>query len=303
MDVLIWSIKGYTGINLTKEKLNKKKYSFDEIKESDPNIIKEIEDNLEKNGLVLALLKKKIIKAIYIFKITKKGDERILTFDKKIVLDEVNKCVKEFEHDIGESLPGILINRRDIDKIIWKEKELTQKETFKSSINVLRIVVLLGIIICYTMALVVTVQGAMNSLLCTSIYSIEEIQKDESIIDYISSINHYSYSEILSTMSNINNNVGFAVLEIIVPTIFTLIGWILLIISLKKILDLIKNATDSESLFTKDNNNLFTKIFLFGSIALLFLTGNFIIWLGIVTILEIIQYLFNYCVQITNDKK
>ena len=34
MDFMLWNVKGYTGINLTKEKLDSKKYSFEEIKKS-----------------------------------------------------------------------------------------------------------------------------------------------------------------------------------------------------------------------------------------------------------------------------
>ncbi len=77
-------------------------------------------------------------------------------------------------------------------------------------------------------------------------------------------------------------------------------GYILLIISQKQILDLIKNVTDSKALFTNDKKQLLNKILLRTDIALFLVLKNFYIWIGIGMILEVIRYLFNYCVQLTN---
>ncbi len=300
MDIVFWNVKGYKGIHLTKEKLYSKEYSFDEIEKSDSNIIKQIETSLENGGAVLALSKKKIIKAIYIFKLTTNDNEKVLIFDKKVVLDEANKCIKEFENDIDTVLNSVLLNRQDVDRTIWREKEMTKNEKVKSLMKGTKILVWFGIIVFSIISLALIICSTSYSFLGTSNYSIEEIKNNESIISYVSNINNYSYSETIDVISEINNNVGFVVVEIIIPTVFTLFGYILLIISQKQILDLIKNVTDSKALFTNDKKQLLNKILLRTDIALFLVLKNFYIWIGIGMILEVIRYLFNYCVQLTN---
>ena len=39
-NLLWWKVKGYKGIQLTEEKLHSQEYSFDEVIESDPKLIK-----------------------------------------------------------------------------------------------------------------------------------------------------------------------------------------------------------------------------------------------------------------------
>ena len=296
MDYVFWNVKGYDGIQLTQEKLNEKTYSFDAIKKNDSNIIKKIEEDLETGGIVFALSKKRIIKAIYFFKLTKKHQEKILVFDKKIILDEVNKCIKQFENDIDKVLNGILFNRHDIDKAIWREKEVTKKEKFKSLITGTKVMVWLGIMLYSIISIAIMVCGIGYSLLGASNYSLEELKNNESIINYVSDINDYNYSETIEIISEYEDIVGFSIFEILLPTLFILFGYVLLIISLKEILDLMKNVNDNQSLFTKEKNRLLKKIILRFYIALLFVLNNFILWLGIGIILEIIEYMFNYFV-------
>ena len=39
MDVMLWRVKGYKGIQLNLEELKRKEYSFDEIKKEEENIV------------------------------------------------------------------------------------------------------------------------------------------------------------------------------------------------------------------------------------------------------------------------
>ena len=303
MDLVLWNVKGYAGIQLTKEKLQSEKYTFEEIKKNVPNIIKQIEDNLEKGGIVFCLTKKKIIKAIYIFKLTTVNKEKILVFENKVILDEVNKCIKEFEKALKTILNSIIFNRHDIDKAVWKEKEINKSKKIKSAITGVKTITWLGMIMYCMMFLATIIGSASYFFLASSKYSIEEIKNNEAIINYVSDINNYSYGETIEVLSSIDDNVSFVVVEIIIPTVFNLIGYILIIISLKEILALTKNVIDNKSLFTEDKNRLLKKIIIQTYIALLFIIDNFILWLGIGIILEIMQYMFNYCVQLTKDKK
>lgn len=300
--IVLWKVKGYTGIQLTKEKLESKKYSFDEIKDSDSNFIKQIEENLEKGGIVFCLLKKKNIKAAYLFKMTKKGKEKSLVFDKKIALDEVNRCIEEFENDIDKVLSGILFNRHDIDKALWREKEITGNKKIKSDIKQVKVFAWFSIVILFMLSLATITLGSIYSMTCISSNSIDEIQKDETIINYVSDINNYDHFEITEAMSEYEEQLGFAIWEIIIPTFFQLLGYILMIVSLKEILDLLQNVTNNKMLFTGEKNKLVTNILLHILIASFFIIKNLLIWFVIVIIIEIIQYLFNYCVCLTNDK-
>lgn len=302
MDLVFWKVKGHTGIQITKENLHNKKYSFDEIKDADHNIVKEVEENLENGGIIFGLTNKKIIKALYLFKLTTKGKQKVLVFDKKVVLETANKGVKEFEKDIHTVLNSILFDRIDIDKAIWQDKEITKKEKFKAIIESAKTFAWIGIIFCCIWSLVITACSTSYSFFSVSNVPIEKIKNDESLMDYISYINNYSYSDTINAMSEINNKFGLVTLKIIIPTAFILFGYILLIITLKEVLDFLKDVTDDKTLYTNEKYKMLQKILLQVYIALLFLLGNILLWLAIGIIIEIIKITFNYCVQLNNDK-
>jgi len=302
MDLAFWNVKGYNGIQITKESLHNKKYSFDDIKKYNSNITQEIEENLEKGGIVFGLSKKKNIKAIYIFKLTKKGKDKTLVFDKKIILEEVNKCIEEYENDIDKVLKHIIITRHDIDNAYWREKEISKKEKFTEFVRGFNLLVWIFLILTCFVSTTLIVRSTLNSLNVSN-SSIEEIKNDELLMDYVSYINNYDYIETTSVFSNIEDKTELVVIEIILPTIIMLFGNVLLIISLKELLDLTKNVTDNQTLFTSDKYQLFKKFILNTIIALFLILKNLIIWLLIVTLFEIIEYVFNYCVYLTNNKK
>lgn len=300
---LLWRVKGYTGIELTKEKINSNKYFFDEILESDTKIIKQVETKLEKGGVVFALAKKKVIKAIYILKLTTVDGEKVLIFDKKVVLPEVLKCVDEFEEDINGILNEVIFHRHDIDKAVWKEKDIDKTKRFKAAMTEIKLFAWLGTILLGIIALALVVCGTLHSLTGISAESMDEIKKDELIISYVSDINHYRYSETTVVVSEFTNNNGFVVTQIVVPTVIQLAGYILLILSLQDVLDLTKGATDNKSFFTEDKNQQLKKAILKAFCGLLFVLGNFVLWLGIGSIICVIQYMFSYCVYFTTNKK
>jgi len=124
MQIRIWSVKGYNGYQLTKKMLENEKWSFDELEKVNPKIKKELEKCLNSGGEVFALTKKKIFKAAYLFKVIEQENEKILVIDKKIILDEVEKCVEEFENDLEVVLGETLIERTDLNKAIWRDNEI-----------------------------------------------------------------------------------------------------------------------------------------------------------------------------------
>lgn len=179
-----------------------------------------------------------------------------------------------------------------------------QKNKFKSIIASIKVLSILEIVICCMMFLAIVVCTTSYSL-DISKNSIEELQKDEEILDYTSTLNAYSYSGTIEVFKNIDNKTEFIVFELIIPSIFLVFGYILLIISLQNVILLIKNVTDKKSLFTNEKYQLLKKIILRTDIALFFIVGNInlFLWVIIGIFLEIILYLFNYCDELTNNKK
>jgi len=124
MNLLLWGVKGYDGVEITSKILDNSKWSFDEVLEKDSEIVNDIKKALDNGGEVFGLSKKKILKSIYIFKVIKIENERVLVFDKKLILDEVSKCTQEFENDLETILGSTIVERDDVDKAIWNDKEI-----------------------------------------------------------------------------------------------------------------------------------------------------------------------------------
>lgn len=303
MDFMLWNVKGYSGVNLTKDKLNSNKFSFTDIKESSSDVVKKVEKTIDNGGVVLALSKKKVIKGLYFFKVTKDGTENVLVFDKMIMLDEVNKCVDEFENDIENILSHILFNRHDIDKAIWHEKEITKNKRFMSRVKIIKTLTMIGIAISCIVSLAL--------VMCSTFYSVEvsnssmvQIKENKLVINYISKLNNYDYIDCVEAIENFEEfSVGGLVVgEIIVPTLFKLFGLALIVISLKELNDLIHNVTDNKMLFTYEKTDLLRKSLLYAVIGLLFILNNLILWFIIGVIFEVFYYLFSYCNYLINKK-
>ena len=104
-------------------------------------------------------------------------------------------------------------------------------------------------------------------------------------------------------ISSVEDSRGFAIVDIAIPTLYRLAGLVLLILALKDIVELVSDVTNSQTLFTEDKNKSCKKLLLVVFIGLFFVIKSLILWLAVGTMLEIVAYLFNYCVQLTNSKK
>lgn len=124
MKIRIWSVKGYGGYQLTQKMLDNEKWSFSELEKVEKNIKKELKKCLNDGGEIFILSKKKVVKAAYIFKTITEKDEKVLILDKKMVLEEVEKCVDEFENDLEVVLGETLMERTDLNKAIWRDNEI-----------------------------------------------------------------------------------------------------------------------------------------------------------------------------------
>ena len=118
----------YSNINkneiyqVTKKRIEK--FDFTKLEEKDSNVKRYIEEVLNNGGFVYALGKKKVLKCVYIFKLVAEENDKILVFDKSVVLEEVTNCIEKFEKDIPEILGEELIDKQEIKKVVWGEKEI-----------------------------------------------------------------------------------------------------------------------------------------------------------------------------------
>ncbi|MBQ3510858.1 MAG: hypothetical protein IJA30_01020 [Bacilli bacterium] len=118
------SVKGYGIQQISLKMLENKKWNFSELEIKDSDIKNEIKSVIENGGTVFALEKKKIFKAVYLFKLVNDSDDKYLSFAKKIVLDEIiEDAIKEFEDDMT-TLLGEAVAGEEVSKVIWGEKEI-----------------------------------------------------------------------------------------------------------------------------------------------------------------------------------
>ena len=118
------SVKGYGIQQISLKMLENKKWNFSELEIKDSDIKNEIKSVIENGGTVFALEKKKIFKAVYLFKLVNDSDDKYLSFDKKIVLDEIiEDAIKEFEDDMT-TLLGEAVAGEEVSKVVWGEKEI-----------------------------------------------------------------------------------------------------------------------------------------------------------------------------------
>lgn len=146
--MIFGSVKGYSIQQVSLKMLDNKKWNFDELEEKDSDIKKKIKQVIEDGGTVFSLDKKKTFKAIYLFKLSSNDKEKYLTFEDKVIMDELtDDVIKEFEEDMT-TLLGEAVAGDEISKVIWgdKEIELSKVKIGKLEVPLSIIWMLVGII-------------------------------------------------------------------------------------------------------------------------------------------------------------
>ena len=123
------SIKEYKTLEITKKVLQNGKWSFGEF---DKNLVKELFEVLNNGGFIFALGKKieknKVVKGIYVFKLEKQGDDKILVFDRSLFTEEVREEVLNKFIENLDSILGTLVSERHVSKAFFEEKEFEAKK-------------------------------------------------------------------------------------------------------------------------------------------------------------------------------
>ena len=149
MVVLFGSIKEYKTLEITKKVLQNGKWSFGEF---DKNLVKELFEVLNNGGFIFALGKKieknKVVKSIYVFKLEKQGDDKILVFDKSLFTEEIREEVLNKFIENLDSILGTLVSERHVSKAFFEEKEFEAKKIKigKKEVSVMILWLLWGII-------------------------------------------------------------------------------------------------------------------------------------------------------------
>ena len=143
------SIKEYKTLEITKKVLQNGKWSFGEF---DKNLVKELFEVLNNGGFIFALGKKieknKVVKGIYVFKLEKQGDDKILVFDKSLFTEEIREEVLNKFIENLDSILGTLVSERHVSKAFFEEKEFEAKKIKigKKEVSVMILWLLWGII-------------------------------------------------------------------------------------------------------------------------------------------------------------
>ena len=127
-------IEGYDIITIGKMKA-KKDNLFEEIKKYDSNIEEETRKIVNKSsGLVFAIVKKGIIKGIYLFNSEAKNDAKILKHIKTVYTNEVSTDIREKydnlilkiakDHVSSQAYDKVILN----DKVVQIDPKLTKKD-------------------------------------------------------------------------------------------------------------------------------------------------------------------------------
>ena len=94
--------------------------------------------------------------------------------------------------------------------------------------------------------------------------------------------------------TDIEDNFEFALLEIILPSMGLLFGYILLVFTFKELLEFLKNVKKTKDLIADKKLQIAQRCVLRTVIALLFVLQNLFLWFMITVFLELLQYGFNY---------
>jgi len=177
------------------------------------------------------------------------------------------------------------------------KKNSNNNDKFEKIINRINKISIILIVIYAIMSISIIVKTTTHSLEISK-SSIEEIKENNSIIDYVSTINSYDYNEIIEINSNIEDKYEFMFFELILPAIIGLVAYIFVIVTLKEIYELTKIINEKTKLYTEENYQILKKIILKTKIGLFILLGDLILWIFICLLLDSISYLFKSTIEI-----
>ena len=147
--MVLGSVKNYSLVEISLKMFENKKWSFEELSSKKSNIEKKIKEVLTNGGFVYALHRKKVLKAVYLFKLVTEDDKKSILFDCKVLVDELTTdVIDEYENDIVTFL-GELVSEGEYVKAVFNGKEIepVQVKLGKWQIPILFLWLIVGVVL------------------------------------------------------------------------------------------------------------------------------------------------------------
>lgn len=112
------SINNHDVFQIFKSGIEKNKYDFSVLEEMDKKIVDYILETFKNGSIAFGLREKKVVKAIYIFKIDEYNGSKSFVLDKKLYVSGLGDTIEKFEKTIGKIFYSVL-KSGEITKAIW----------------------------------------------------------------------------------------------------------------------------------------------------------------------------------------
>ena len=187
-----------------------------------------------------------------------------------------------------------------------------KKSTFDSISNLkelmkgIKVISILSIVV-HTFVILLIIFFSVYSITRLNQVGIEKTIAQEEIVEFISSINNYDMTSVKEYLLEYKTTTGIVLLEILIPSIVNIIAFVLYNFVCLKLIKFSKDVKDNKMLFTKEKLNLLKQVknILIIAFTAMAFTSNFSIFVLMIFVLliELILYLFNYCVNGNKDEE
>ncbi len=196
-----------------------------------------------------------------------------------------------------------LFREKQIEEL---KKEKNKKSTLNSISNLKEIVggikvVSVTAMILHSIIILAIIAMSVYSIIKFNEVGVEQSLNNEGIIEFVSSINDYDVLSAKEYLLEYKTSTGVILLEIIIPAIICIIGLTLYNLVCNIFIKIVKGVKDNKTLFTKEKFNLLIKVralLIFAFVCGFFISDISLFLLIIFELLiEVVLYLFNYCVN------
>ena len=210
---------------------------------------------------------------------------------------KVSENKKTTKKEVKEPVKKKVVKKEKVEIKIEDEKIPKLRELSSTT----KILSILGIFFSTIMVILTTINCTLTSL-SISAFSKERLLNDETVINYLSKINLYDFTDAKEALTNIESRGAFIAFDVILPTILVLCMLFTVGYSFYLLYELSKKMKTKKSFFTKDNLEILKRIrSAFIYIGLLFIlifdVSYYIIVIFAVIMIELLVFTFDYVVK------
>ena len=165
---------------------------------------------------------------------------------------------------------------------------------------------ILGMFFSTIMVILTTINCTLTSLSINA-FSKEKLINNETVINYLSKINLYGFTDAKEAITNIENKGAFIAFDVIIPSILVLCMLFTIGYGFYQLYELSKKMRTKKSFFTNDNLEILKRIRLsFLYIGLLFIlvfdVSYYIIVIFTIIMIELLVFVFDYVIKKESEK-